>query len=155
MFEIEKFQKFDVFRNWKIWEMFRIFEIANFSKSPHCKFLEFSKLIFLEFFKLKCLRIFQIWSFWNCPNWKINKFQDFCSIWKLKVWPPKIRNFGIVHPFDIPHYSQFCQFSYLPFDINQFRCFNFSTFISYSSGNFLDCQIHRIINFMKWFNSEN
>ena len=36
----------------------------------------------------------------------------------------------MVRPFDIPHHAQFRQFSYFPFDINQFRRFDFSIFIS-------------------------
>ena len=68
---------------------------------------------------------------------------------------PKICNFGIVRPFDIPHYSKFCQFSYLLYGINQFRRFDISTFISYSSENFLDWQVPKIIKFLKFFNSEN
>ena len=42
-------------------------------------------------------------------------------------------NFLIACPLDIPHYSKFRQFSYLPFDINQFRCIHFSIFTSYLS----------------------
>ena len=47
---------------------------------------------------------------------------------------PKIGNFGIVRLFDIPHYSQFCQFSYFPFksifsiSISYFSEFGRSTF---------------------------
>ena len=40
---------------------------------------------------------------------------------------PKINNFEIVRPSDIPHYSQFRQFPYSPFDINQFSQFLFPT----------------------------
>ena len=131
LFEIKQFQKFDVFWNWKIWEIFNILENANFSNFPHCKFFEFSKLIFflfakLKFFvfaKLQIFQIFQTWSFWNYSNWKIKKFQDFFNLENQSL-ARKIGNFGIVRPFDIPHYSQFCQFSYLFFDINQFRRFN-------------------------------
>ena len=92
--------------------------------------------------------------FWNCPNWKTKKFRDISNL-KNQSLAPKIANFEIVRPFDIPHHSQFCQFSYLPFVINQFRRFNFSTFISYSGGNSLDRRIHEIIRFMKLFNFEN
>ena len=67
----------------------------------------------------------------------------------------KTDNFEIVRPFDIPHYSQFFQFLYSPFDINQFRRLNFWTFILYSTGIFLDWQIYKIIKFLKLFNSEN
>ena len=139
LLEIEHFQKFDVFWNWKIWEIFNILENTNFSNFPHYKFSECSKLIFFyfqnykfleisrlnffEFAKLQIFRIFQTWSFWNCPNWKIKKFQDFFNLENQSL-ARKIGNFGIVRPFDIPHYSQFCQFSYLFFDINQFRRFN-------------------------------
>ena len=158
-----------VFGNWNILEIIEILQIANswnfqngnFSNSPNWTFFEFSKwnffnspnCRFLGFSKLKIFRIFQIWSFWNCSNWKIKKFQDIFQFGKWK-FGSKNWQYGIVRPFDIPHYSQFCQFSYLPFDINQFRRLNFSTFISYSSGNFLDWQFHKIINFLK-FNFEN
>ena len=40
----------------------------------------------------------------------------------------KLSSFGIVRLFDILHYSQFCQFSYLPFDINLFRSFIYAIF---------------------------
>ena len=100
LFEIKQFQKFDVFWNWKILEIFYILEKRNFSNFPHCKFFEFSKLIFFyfqnykfleiwklnffEFAKLQIFRIFQARSFWNCPNWKIKKFQDFFQFGKSK-----------------------------------------------------------------------
>ena len=84
---------------------------------------------FLEFYKFEVFGIVQIE--------KLKNFEIFFNLENQNL-APKIGNFGIVDPFDIPHYSQFCHFSYLPFDINQFRCFNFSTIISYSSGNFLD-----------------
>ena len=35
----------------------------------------------------------------------------------------KIDNSEIIRPFDIPHFSQFFQFSYLPFAKNQFSQF--------------------------------
>ena len=38
----------------------------------------------------------------------------------------KLANFEIVCPFDIPHYLQFWRFSYLPFDLKEFRRFIFS-----------------------------
>ena len=59
----------------------------------HCKFFEFPKL-----------EIFGIF--------KINKVLDFFQFLKQKF-----SNFGIVHPFNIPHYSLFSEFSYLPIDI--------------------------------------
>ena len=103
----------------------------------------------MQFFEIS-----SIWSFWNCLNWKIQRFRDFFNLENQSL-APKFGNFGIVRPFDIPHYSQFCNFSSLPFDINQFRRFIFLTFIPYSSGNFLDWQIHKIIKFLKLFNFEN
>ena len=128
-----------------------IFEFCYFSKLNNLKNLMFFEIgIFgklLEFYKLQ---VFGIFTIENCSNCKFSKFEFFgiSQIGKLRNFEilfnlgnqsltPKIGNFGIVHPFDIPHYSQFCQFSYLPFDINQFRRFNFSTFILYSSRNFL------------------
>ena len=46
----------------------------------------------------------------------------------------KMGNFEIVCPFDIPHYSQFCQFSYFPFDINQFSQFVFPILVTRKFG---------------------
>ena len=139
------------FLNYKFFEfykldIFRIFRIDNLKKCSNWKLLEFSKL--------KICRILQIWSFSNCPNWKIKKFRVFFQFGKLSKLQ-KLENFKIVCPFDIPHYSQFCQFSYLPFDINQFRRLNFSTFISYSSGKFVDWKIRKIIKFLKLFKFKN
>ena len=42
-------------------------------------------------------------------------------------------NFGIVCLFDIQHCSQFFQFSYLPFDINQFSQFVFPVEVTRTS----------------------
>ena len=60
----------------------------------------------------------------------MNEFQKFVNLANENL-VPKISNFWIVHPFDIPHFSQFCEYLYLTFEINQFRCFNFLIFISY------------------------
>ena len=98
--------KFAISRNYKNLEIFRIFQIANVSNFPNWKCLDFPKL---EFFGIV----------------KINEFLDFFHFVK-----PKFSNFGIVHPFNIQHYSQYCQFSYLPIDINQLSQFLF--FISLS-----------------------
>ena len=49
--------------------------------------------------------------------WKINKFSECFQYGKLPKFQNLI-NFGIVLPFDIPHHSQFCLVSYLPFDMN-------------------------------------
>ena len=135
-------------------QIFGICHIANFwnfqnwvfFNFQNYKFLEISQLNFFEFAKLQIFEICQIENFWNCPNFFNSKNQSL---------PPKIGNFGIVRPFDIPHYSQLRQFWNLLFDIHQFRRFSFSTFISYSSGNFLDWQLHKIINFLRLLNFEN
>ena len=111
-------------------KIFGIFQIENLSNFSNMKFLEWSKL----------------------ENWEISSF--FFDLENQSL-ASKIGNFGIIHPFDISHYSQFFQFSYLPSDINQFRHFNFSTFISYSIRKFLDWQIHKTIKFLKLFNFEN
>ena len=73
---------------------------------------------------------FNLRNFTNFLNWKINKFSEFFQFGKPSKFQ-KLANFGIVCPFDIPHYSQFCRFLYLPFDINEFRRFIFSIFIFY------------------------
>ena len=39
----------------------------------------------------------------------------------------------MVRPFDIPHHSQSCRFSFFPSDINEFRRFIFLIFIFYCS----------------------
>ena len=134
-------------------------------------FSNFSNSTFLEFYKLVISRIFQIENLKKISNWNFLEFSKFKfpGNAQIRKWKnseiffnlenqslaPKKGKFGIVHPFDIPHYSQFCQSSYLPIDKNQFRRFNFLIFISYSSENFLDSQIHKIIKFQKLFNFEN
>ena len=146
-------------------QIFRIFQKVNFVQFPNCKFF--------EFYKLNLLWNILYPRFLNFPNWnffELSKFEVFgiVQIGKLRNFEiffnlenqslaPKIGSFEIARPFDIPHYSQFCQFSYFPSDIYiyQFRCFNFSTFISYPSENFLDQQIYKIIKFLKSFNFEN
>ena len=40
-------------------------------------------------------------------------------------------NLRLVRLFDIPPYSQFCQFLYLPFDINQFSQFLFPILLTH------------------------
>ena len=112
-------------------------QIANFWNFLNLKFFEFSKFEVFGIVQIGKLRNFEI--FFNLEN---------------QTLAPRIGNFEIVLPFDVPHYSQFCQFSYLPFDMNQFRCFKSLTFIPYSSGNSLDWQIHKIIKFLKLFNFE-
>ena len=176
IFGILKIANFWNFKNCKFSEfatlqIFGIFKIKDFANFLDCKFSKFSKsktfgvfqieifltlpnCKFFKFFKSKIFRIFQVWSFWNCPNWKIKKFWDFFNS-ENQIYTPKTGSFGIVYSFDIPHYSEFCQFSYLPFDINQFRRFNFSTFIPHSSGNFLDWQIHKKITSLKLFSFKN
>ena len=95
--------KLNNFRNIRICFL----KLQNSGNFSNCKFFWFSELqIFedfridfffhllkckcLEFSKLKFFRIFQIWSSWNCPNWKIKKFRDFFSIWRIKVWLQKL-----------------------------------------------------------------
>ena len=84
--------------------IFGIFQIANFRISPNCKFSGF----------------FKIEIFWNRPNWKIIKFLDFVQFGKLKFGS---KNWQFWNCSCIPHYLQFCQFSYLPFDMNKFSQF--------------------------------
>ena len=91
----------------------------------------------LFYFRIYFLFLYLVKLFEDLKYLIAYKFQKIFNLDNQSL-APKIGNFGIVRPFDIPHDSQFCQYSYLLFDINQFRRFNFSTFITYSSGNFLD-----------------
>ena len=82
--------------------------------------------------------IFEIVKLTNFPNfgiWKINKLIEFYPIWKTKIWLQKLANFRIVRPFDIPHYSEFREFSHFPVDINQFRRYKFLIFIPHFSDS--------------------
>ena len=144
IFDIGRFLDFKkyTFLEFSKSEILEIFLIGNFWNFPNWKLLEFSKLTilvisqiencsdflnwqFLEFSKSEILEIFVIGNFRYCPNCEINKFLDFFQFGKPE-FGSKIANLGIVRPlFDIPHYSQFCQFSYVPFDINQFSQFLF------------------------------
>ena len=126
LFPIEVFWKFVIVRNWTILEIWCVLKLRNLENSynfRNCKFFELATLQILEFSKLKIFLIFQIRSFWIV---QIGKWRNFEILFNLEnqCLVPKIGNFGIIRPFDIPHYSQFCQFSYLPFDINKFRRFN-------------------------------
>ena len=81
---------------------------------------------------------FSKWKIDKFPNFiilKISKFTVFFPIWKIKIWLLKLSNFEIVRPFKIPHRSRFRRFSYLPFDVNQFRRLNFWILISYFSDS--------------------
>ena len=66
---------------------------------------------------------------------QLEKLKNFQILFQFVILSntKKLTNFRIVCPFDIPHHAQFCRFSYLPFAINEFRCFIFSIFIFYSS----------------------
>ena len=109
------------------------------------KILEISKLNLFLFTKLPGISYIEYFS--NFPNFpkflELSKLENseisrFFFNFKSQSFAPKIGNIGNVRPFDIPHFSQFCQISYFPFDINQLQRFNVSTLISYSSKNFLD-----------------
>ena len=114
--------------------MFGTFQIKIFSNFPNLKFLELSKL----------------------ENKEISRF---FSIWKIKI---RLQKLAILKLFVLSIFRTTCNFEnshicplFLSFDINQFRRFNLSTLISYSSGNFLDWKIHNIIKFLQLFNFEN
>ena len=117
-------------------KIYRIFQNENFWNFKNCKLLEFSKLKIygisewklLKFLKLQFFSIFLIESFWQCPSWGIQK------------------SFGIVHSFDIFHYMKFCQFLYLPFDINQFSQFLFPTLVTrkFYIWTFINFQIRNV-----------
>ena len=66
---------------------------------------------------------------------KLTNFEIFFNLENQSL-ASKIANFKSVHWFDIPHYSQFFQFSYLPFDIKQFSQFLFLILVSRKLGRF-------------------
>ena len=70
---------------------------------------------------------------------KFEKFLEFLEFFisENQNLVPKIVNFGIVHPFDIPHYLQLCQFSYLLFDMNLFSQYLFSILVTLVSSAIL------------------
>ena len=119
--QIVKFGKFVNFFNWagmaalRNWLIFQIRHCWNFQNS-------------------KIVSIGKLTNFQNFTTWKTNKFSEFFKFRKLSKFK-KLANFGIVCPFDIPHYSQFCRFSYLPFDINELRRFIFWIFIFYCTDS--------------------
>ena len=78
------------------------------------KFLEFSKLEIFETFQIG-----KITNFQNFITSKINKLSEFLQFAKLSKFQ-KLAKYVIFRPFDISHHSEFCRFSYLPFDINEF-----------------------------------
>ena len=98
-----------------------ILKVENLWNFPYYNFLELSKLEMFE--------IFDIIKFWNCPNREVNNRLDYFNLQNQNL-ALKIGDLRIVHPFDLPHYSQFCQFSYLPFDINQFSQFLFPILVT-------------------------
>ena len=169
--QIVVFWKFAIVRNWtilEIWCFLKLKNLGNFSNwtlrifQIH-NFKNFSNnWYFFEFAKLQIFGTIPIENFSNFPNLKFlelskleNKEISRCfSIWKIKVSLQKFAILGLfIH--SIFHTTRnFFQFSYLPFNKNQFRRFNFSILILYFSGNFLDWQIYEIIKFLKLFNFE-
>ena len=109
--------KFAIFRNYKIWGIFRIYQNKNFGIFQIGNFRNFPNLTF------STLEIFGIV--------KINKFLDFFQFVK-----PKFSNFKIVHRFNVPHYSIFCQFSYFPIDINQLSQFLYFILVTRKFSHF-------------------
>ena len=61
---------------------------------------------------------------------QILEFLDF-----FQFVEQKFSNFEIFHPFGVPHYSQFWQFSYFPIDINQLSQFLFSILVTHKFGH--------------------
>ena len=55
---------------------------------------------------------FSNYTFWKFSELDIFGIQFFFKFVKLSKFQ-KLANFGIVRPFDIPHHSQFCRFSYI------------------------------------------
>ena len=119
------------FTNWKV------LKICYFSKLNDYKNLTIFKIVklgnFLDFSKLELFGIFRIASFLNFSSWKCNKFLEFFQFEKPNL-AKKNGNFEIVCPFNISHYSQFCQFSYLTFGINQFSQFLFPILVTRKFG---------------------
>ena len=106
--EFWQFSKLSNFKN------LLIFEIVKFGKLVYilnCKFVEFSKLEIHEIFPISKWTNFQ-----NVTIRKINKFSEFFHLKTIQIL--KIDNLGKFCLFDTSHYSQFCLFSYLPFNIN-------------------------------------
>ena len=131
-------------------QIFRICHIANFWNFQNYKFLEISKLNFFWICKIA--------NFWNFRNWNFFDFfkldvfgivqigklinLNIFSIWKIKVWLQKL---AILEFFVHSIFRT----------TRNFANSHISTFISYSSGNFLDWQVHEIIKFLKLFNFKN
>ena len=108
IFQIVKFWKFVNFLNWAI-----IAILGNWLMFRIKIFWNFINSKFLEFYELEILGIFLVG--------KLTNFQNFFNLENYR------------NSFDIPYYSQFLRFSYLLFDINEFRRFIFSIFIFYCS----------------------
>ena len=144
--KLQIFWIFKITNFWKFpdWFFFLIFQITNFWKFPDWFFFNFPNCKFFEFSEFEVFGIVQI-----------AELSEILFNLENQSSSQKIGNFVVVRPFDIPHYLQFWKFSYLSFDMNKFWRFKFSTFISYSSGNFLDWQIHEIFKFLKLFNLKN
>ena len=111
--------------------LFSIVATRKFGRSTFERSLIF-KFEMLAILKLECSKFKpspgKLTNFQNFKNSKINIFSEFVQFGKPSKFE-KLSNFEISCPFDIPHYSQFCRFSYSPFDINEFRHFIFSIFI--------------------------
>ena len=127
---------------------------------------QFSKLrknLLWYFFKLPNFQKFvnyeKLSKLWNFHNWIVFVFTNLKNsqsllikkIWEFKKYQiceiikilKKLLSFGIVRLFDISHYSQFRQFSYLLFDINLFLkiIWTFKFFIIFHIWYFLNFYI--------------
>ena len=129
VFQIEHFWNFDNFSSGQT------LNLLNFENLPSFKIVKFGKLAyfpnwkFLEFSNLGIYEISRISQFWKFTN-----FQNFLYFGKLSKFR-KLTNFWIFRLFNIRRNSQFCLFSYLPFNINIFWRFIFSIFIFYFSDS--------------------
>ena len=122
------------FSKFKILTIFQIEIFWNFLSSDYSQFWQFSYLPFdinqisysSKFSKLETFGIYQSRHFWKFLNCKFLKFS------KSQFWN-----------FPSSHYSQLCQFLYLPFDINQI-----SQFLKFSKleifGIFLNCKFSKL-----------
>ena len=118
-------KSFKLFKHLKCMKIFHIGHFWNFDSFPSCQILKTKKLAyfpnwkFLKFFQLENYEIFLI------KNWQISKISPFAKLTIFQTFRfrklskfQNLMNFEIIRPFDIPHQSQFCLFSYLLFDIN-------------------------------------
>ena len=113
-----------------------------------------------ELAELQIFGNFEIEIFWNLSNWKFFEFSKFGVFgivrigklrnfgiffnWENQSLAPRTGNFGIVHPFDIPHY-------FFIFILFKFKTFEHSKYMiiykivnSWNVNGFPNCSILKI-----------